>query len=435
MKRTIFLMLGMIMIVWLAACGGDDDVQNNDNGNKDNSDESVEDITLRIAWWGDQNRTDYTLDVIELFESQNPGVTIEPEYAGWDDYWRKLAPQAAANELPDIIQMDLSYIDQYSKNNQITDLESYIGEQINVDNISENIVSGGEINNGLYGFNIGTTAQSYFYNPEILEEIGVEKLSKDWTWEDYEEISEKAAEAGYYISEEMREIQVPFNHYLRTQGSRLFSEEGTDLGYDDDQLFIDYFTMQRNLIENGAGETPDQIAQRTGTEDHPVVTGDALGGMDWSALFMGIQQVSEANLEITSPPGSGSDSGLFLKPSMFFSVAENSEHKEMAAKFIDFYANDIEANKLMLLADRGIPVSSEVQEELKDDMTEAQEKVFEYMAWVEENSSPMGGVDPSSAGEVIDTLQGIAEQIIYDKISVEDAATTFRSEAESLLGQ
>src|SRR5690625_5921358 len=65
------------------------------------------------------------------------------------DYWRKLAPQAAANELPDIIQMDLSYISQYAGNNQLADLTPYLDEQIDTSEFDENTISGGEVDDGI----------------------------------------------------------------------------------------------------------------------------------------------------------------------------------------------------------------------------------------------------------------------------------------------
>ena len=40
--------------------------------------DSKDPVKLRIAWWGGQSRHDYTLKVIEMYESQNPHVTIEP---------------------------------------------------------------------------------------------------------------------------------------------------------------------------------------------------------------------------------------------------------------------------------------------------------------------------------------------------------------------
>src|SRR5699024_7818592 len=156
---------------------------------------SGDEITLRMAWWGAQDRSDYTLEVIELFEEENPNVTIEAEYAGWDDYWQKLAPQAAANELPDIVQMDLSYISQYAANGQLADLEPYIGEQIDTTNIPDNTVEAGRINDGLYGFNLGSNALSFNYNQEMLTEIGIDELPESYSWEEYQEMATKAVDA------------------------------------------------------------------------------------------------------------------------------------------------------------------------------------------------------------------------------------------------
>src|SRR5690625_5745558 len=155
MRRFTILFLGLLMALFLVACGGDNDnskdTNNANNGNENldvnepADDEDGEEITLRMAWWGDQPRTDYTLEVIELLETENPNIKIEAEYAGWDDYWQSLAPQAAANELPDIIQMDLSYISQYAENNQLADLTPFFDNEIDISNIDENIVSGGQV--------------------------------------------------------------------------------------------------------------------------------------------------------------------------------------------------------------------------------------------------------------------------------------------------
>ncbi|UOQ85262.1 ABC transporter substrate-binding protein [Gracilibacillus salinarum] len=432
MKKILFVLFSIGLVFWLATCSQDSNSGASENSGEESGDENV---TLRIAWWGEQNRTDYTLKVIEMFEEEHPGVTIEPEYAGWDDYWRKLAPQAAANQLPDIIQMDLSYLSQYSKNNQITDLTPYIGEQINVDNISDNAVAGGEINGGVYGFNLGSTATSYFYNPAILEEIGVDSIPEKWSWEEYKEIAIKAGEAGYSASGGVTESQVLFDYYLRSQDKKLFAADGSGLGYDDDQLFIDYFSLEKQLVDAGAAPTPDEVAQRTGPEDDPLAKGEALGGVGWATQFPSVQQIAQEPLDIHSPPASSEgNTGLYLKPSMFFSVSENSEHKEIAAEFINFFVNNVEANKL-ILADRGIPVSSEIKEALKEEVPEEKAKVFDYIEWVEQNSQPMGGPDPDVASEVIEALQGIAEQIVYGQTSVEEGAAKFREEAESIFGK
>ncbi|UOQ48201.1 extracellular solute-binding protein [Gracilibacillus caseinilyticus] len=443
MKKSLLVLLGMMMILWLAACSGDggneetsgDDnasEETADNGDSEGAESGDEEVTLRIAWWGSQPRHDYTLEVIKLYEEQHPNVTIEPEYASWDDYWQKLAPQAAANELPDIVQMDLSYLSQYAENNQLADLSPFIGSNIDDTNISQNAIDGGKVGDGVYGFNLGVNALSFHYNPEIMSELGYDEFPEEWTWEEYQEISQKAVDAGYYFDNGLK-ADVFFNYYLRQNGKRLYAEDGSGLGYEDDQLFVDFFKMVQEQVESGATPTPDFLAQLAGPEDDPVVKGEGVGIFQWSNQFVGLEDISESSFEFAPTPGPNVDQGLFLKPSMFFSVSENSEQKEAAADFINFFINDVEANKL-ILGDRGVPVSSEVKDALLSEVSEAQAKVFEYVAWAEENSTAMGAPDPAGAGEVIELIDGLQEQIAYGEISPEDAATQFRTQAESILG-
>jgi len=46
--------------------------------------------TMRISWWGSDDRHQKTLKLIKLWESQNPGVTLTPEYGGFIGYQDKL---------------------------------------------------------------------------------------------------------------------------------------------------------------------------------------------------------------------------------------------------------------------------------------------------------------------------------------------------------
>ena len=70
-----------------------------------------EQITLRVSWWGSQDRHNRTLAAIELFEERYPHVTVEAEFVGWNDYWERIATQAAGRNLPDVFQQDMQYID------------------------------------------------------------------------------------------------------------------------------------------------------------------------------------------------------------------------------------------------------------------------------------------------------------------------------------
>lgn len=451
MKRKLTILLVFVLVVALAACsggggGGGSNASDNsgntppnasNNGGQSNSGggDAPKEVTLRVAWWGGEPRHDYTIKVIEMYEERNPHVTIEPEYANWDDYWTRLAPQAAANQLPDVIQMDLSYITQYGERGQLEDLTPYLGNQIDVSNISESAISGGRIGDKLYGFNAGVNALQVHFDPAILERAGIsfDSLDENWTWEDYEQLAMQAAEAGIWFDTGFK-ADVFFAYYLRTKGERLYSEDGKSLGYEDDQLFVDFFGMQHRLVKAGAKPTPDITAQIKGLEDDPLVKGQAASVWQWTNQYVALQQVAGRPLEMHPLPGPGAKEGLFLKPSMFWSISKNSANKEEAAKFIDFLINDVEANKL-IRGERGVPVSSVVKEALIPELDPEQAKVFEFISWAEQNSSPGDGPDPIGAGEVIAALESITEQLYFDHITPEEAAQQFRQEANDILSR
>ena len=434
MKKFLVLLFSFVLVFSLAACSGSSSSSGDESKTKDEK-SGDEQVTLRMAWWGSQPRHDYTLKIIEMYEKEHPNVKIEPEYASWDDYWKKLAPQAAANELPDIIQMDLSYVSQYSNNNQLADLKPFFGKEINTSDLSENFLDGGKLDDKYYGLSTGVNAIGYQYDPALLKKIGMDKVPENWTWDDYQEMGKKASEAGLYIDNGPGTApDVFFNYYLRTQGKSLYSKDGTQLGYKDDKLFVTYFKMYADMVKDKAIQSPDAAAQVKGLEDDPVVKQNSIGIFQWSNQFIGIQQVANRPLEMIGMPGPDGDKGLFLKPSMLWSISNNSKNKAEAAKFIDFMTNNIEANKLML-GDRGVPGSPKVQEALKPLLSPAQQQVFNYVAWAGEHSSAYNGPDPIGSGEVINLLKGFADQIAYGTTKPEDAAKQFRQQAESILSQ
>jgi multiple sugar transport system substrate-binding protein len=85
--------------------------------------------------------------------------------------------------------------------------------------------------------------------------------------------------------------------------------------------------------------------------------------------------------------------------------------------------------------ERGVPISSKVKEALKPLLNPEELKVFEYVAWAEANSSPADAPSPIGSVEVEKLLKDISEQILYKKISIEDAAPRFRTEANAILAK
>ncbi|OPH58664.1 sugar ABC transporter substrate-binding protein [Paenibacillus ferrarius] len=396
--------------------------------------ESNKDVKLRIAWWGGQARHDYTLKLIEMYQQLNPNVKIDTEYAGFDDYWKKLAPQAAANQLPDIIQMDISYLTQYGTKDQLEDLSTLTSSgTIDVRAATPETVNTGRVDSKLYGIPLGMNAMGATFDAAMLKQAGISSIPPDWTWSDLEVIAKRMKAQGKVL-DHMRFDQF-FPYYLRTQGQHYFSLDGTSLGYKDPRYFIDYFKMYLKWYEAGYMRDWDKEAlSKLTPEENPVVLGDGFMTMAWSNQFASLQEAAKKPLTLIGLPGPNGKLGLYLKPTMLFSIAKSSKQKTEAAKFISWFLNDIEANKL-IKGDRGIPISKTVKDALKPTLSEQDQQIYNYMAWVEQNSSSMDPPDPIGAAEVSKLLRDMQEQILYKKLSVEEAAARFSNEANAILAR
>jgi multiple sugar transport system substrate-binding protein len=427
MKKLLFSTLSLVMVFFAGGCG---DLDLADSAESKGN----EKITIKIAWWGEKPRHDYTLEVIELFEEKYPTINVEPLYSNWDDYWKRLAPMAAGNQLPDIIQMDLLYFKTYTKNSLLEDLTPYINQEvIQTESISEGILSGGRIDENLYGFPLGLNAPAIIVDPNLLSSGGDNEPNSTWTWSDFEKIALQVhKDKGIYGSNGMKSPDVFFSYYLRTKGMNLYNKTGTGLGYDDDQLFIDYFDMQIRLLDEGAFPRADVTEQIKGIEDELLVKQQSAMQWVYSNQYIGFLQASNRQLELLPPPGPGQEVGLSVKPSMLFSMSKSSKHKEAAAQFINFFINNIEANKV-IKGERGVPISTKVVEKLEKDLSPPQKKVFDYVNEVKNTNKKVDKADPLGSNEVVKLLQDVSEQILFKKITPTEGAQRFRTEANKIL--
>lgn len=424
----------------LAGCGGNnsnnaakDAAATNAAGNQPaaaTAASSSDPVTLRIAWWGSDTRHSYTQQVIDMYEAQNPNVKIEPEYASFDDYWKKLAPQAAANRLPDIVQMDVSYINQYGSNGQLEDLTPYLNKTIQVGDVNENVLSTGVIDSKQYGIPLGVNVLGFQYDPALLKKAGVDAIPENWTWDQYKEIAMKAKNAGLFMDSSMA-ADIFFNYYLRTKGLSLYNTDGSALGYDDDALFTDFFGMTSDLIAKGAVPSQDKLSQNKGViEESDIVKGTGIGMWQWSNQYVALQIAVNRPMELAPMPGPDMEKGLYMQPSMYWSVTANSKSKEEAAKFIDFWTNNAEANKL-IKGERGVPISGKIKESLATELTDSGKQVFKFVADMEPKTSPMS--PPVGSPEVVALLTDLAEQMNFGQIKPDAAAAQFRKEASEIL--
>ena len=430
-KALLFLLALSLLVIPVFANGGSDTPKENEKSQ------------LSIIWWGSQDRHNRTIKVIELYMENNPNVEITYEFSGWNDYWTKVTTMAAGGMLPDIMQQDYSQLYNWKSKNLLDSWDSSIDAGlIDLSDVGDSALSGGRIDGKLYGINLGMNSQCIIMDLDAFEKAGIDVPPQNWTWDEFEALSKKIYDKqGIYSIISLYSQQQWKSLYL-ANGEWAYSDDGKSLGYTDDSLYVNFLKMIKRLTEYGAYPTRDiEIAdygKGDNSEQQPIITKEAAMAYTWSNLITAISSAAgdDRRFYMTHLPRLKSDgpASNFLKPSMFFSLTTNSRNPDEAARFVNFFTNNLEANKI-LMADRGVPISSKIQDGLAPLLGEPARMAFEYIGRVAQDCSPVPEPDPVGHQEIMNDVfvPRVIDPIAFGEISAEEGVALLRTEAEKIL--
>jgi multiple sugar transport system substrate-binding protein len=423
---AIFLVITSVL-AWQTGCS---------KGNKaGNVADDKEEIILRFAWWGSQVRTDATLSVIDMYTAKT-GIKIEPEYTPFDSYFTKFNTLAAADDLYDLFQLG-GGASTYAE--QIESIEPYIEKGlIDVTDIEPAILNTNLYDGKLLGLTLGINSYGAMaYDPALFAEAGVPEPADDWTWADFEYAAMTIHEKlGIFGSSKINDSQAGFSMmYFDTGNHQIFNDTLTGLGYTDDAPIVNYFKMKQRLTDAGAYPDSGRISEIKDIEGDLLVTKEA--AMTWisSNQFIALSSAAGRSLKPAFIPrrDKTAPSATQISSSQMLSIYNKSKYKEEAAKFISFFVNDIEANKI-LKGERGIPAPAAVRAALSEDLDEAGQKLYAFMDGVAATGSFAPSVPPEGQ-EIADQYTVLHEQVMAHQIMPEEAAVQLRKFAEEVFAR
>lgn len=427
-----------IALTMVAGCGNSSQPVSSNNANSpnssaSNSSSSGKTITLRFAWWGNQSREKLTQQAIELFEKEHPSIKIQPEFSSFASYWQKMNAEAAGNNLPDVMQQNYINCPEYSTKGLLLDLTPYAKDGvIDTKYISKQLLDTGVYNGKLMGVVNGENALAILYNPDLLKKAGLGDPPNNWTWTDFENMAETIHQKdGVYGAVTLSPDLGP-EYYIRQHGAHLYNKALNALGYSNNNLLADYWGINLKLIGEGAAPTEGEMQQVQGQEQDPIALGKAALELNWTNEVDPESSGGKVPLKLAPPPGPGQSKGLYLHPSMFFSIAKNSKYPKESAEFINFLENNIDAG-MILGIDRGIPVNSQVRDKLKPTLPPLDQEQFTYLDYVTKHSSPFDLDNVAKAAQLRTALEDVDQAVLYKKESPLQGAKDFRKQATALL--
>ena len=431
MKKAVLLLIALTVLFPLVANGGDDKAA---SGSEE----------LSVIWWGSQNRHDRTIKAIELYMEKNPNVEATYEFAGWTDYWTKVTTMAAGGMLPDVMQQDYARLAEWVDKGLMLDLEPYIADKtIDFTNVVESAIAGGRIDGDLYAVNLGMNSMCFVLDVDMFEEAGIDLPAQDWTWDEFEDIARELHEklGVYGMGDGLLNEQLWKAIYL-SNGEFAYNDAGTDVGYTDQSLFVDYCEMIVGMQNDGViPNREEELAKYSiSIETKGMVQKEAAMEFFWSNQLTALASAAGEgrHFYMTHLPRlkKGGAASNYLKPSQFFSISAKSENPKRAADFISYFSNDLDCNKI-LAAERGVPISSAIREGIKDLMGPAQIESFNYIDRVALDNSPLPNPDPVGHSDIVNNVYTpqFLDPMCYGVITPKEAVATLTAEAKKILAE
>ncbi len=395
---------------------------------------------LTFDWWGNQTRNDRTQKAIELYQQQNSGITIDGQFSQWADYWQKLATASAGGQLPDLMQMDYQYINQYTNGDLLLDLTPYIENgTLDTSKWNQDMIQAGTVDGKFVAACLGINTPALVYNKAVTDQAGV-TIKDNMTIDEFIEVSKTITEkTGYKANLMYGSCHELFNYWLRSDGAILFQND--KIGATEEQL-TKYFKVYEQGIDEGWLLDPGVFADISigSVEQDPMVYGSSPETMSWEALCWSNQYTAFCNtakegqdLQMTTWPSPDPKKSDFLKPSQFLSIAKTTANPDEAVKFLNYFINSTDCNDI-LLGERGVPVNSDVADKVKGQLTENDQKIYDFVYnVVEPNSSVINPPYPDGFSEASKVLNNLQEELCYKQITSADAASQFVSQGSAAL--
>jgi multiple sugar transport system substrate-binding protein len=428
--RALSVVLALVCLLVTAGCGS-----GSQSGSSSSSAGGT--TTLRMSTWGNDSRLKITQQAVDAFMKKNPGTKVTVENSEWTSYWDKLATTTAANDAPDLMQMDEAYIASYGSRGALLDL-STVKNSLDLSAMNAKVRATGEVEGKLVGAPIGTANFSVAVNPKVLQDAGVPMPDdKTWTWDDLAttsaEVTAKLGSQGVYGLDGFGMGTAELGAWARQHGEEVWptGKQKAVSG----ATATSYFDYAKKLVSTKA--TPpasSQVENSTASLDASLfATNKAAFHLLFHTQISAFGTASGTEMKLLRLPAqkAGTSPKMVDKASMYWSISARSKHADAAAELADFLMTDPGATKV-LTTERGIPAIPAVQKDITPLLDPQSKVALEFSQAITPELVAPPQVTPANASGFSSEFTIIGTDVLFGRSSAADAATKTLSTIQSM---
>lgn len=421
-KKWLSLFMVMMMIAASFAVIGCADEEVSDdpdtNGEDPIDDPNGDDeVTLSYyTWWADAEQA-MGEALVEQFEDEHPNVKVDASYIDVDHYLSNLNTLVAADNEPDVYYLNEYLVHDWGNAGVSADLAP-IFDEIGIDAHDLWVESAlYQSDDAIYGINYGSTTIVLYYNRDMLAEAGIEEPGTDatdpWTWDEFASAAVKMTQdvngntpeddafdidSTTVFGTTMPTAWIYWNPVLYAAGTSIASDDGTDLLVTQPQA-TDALQEIANLHHVHKAAPSVGVTDSVFSDESSMLMNDQLGMFIGGTFLLGNFTGEDYDVGISQIPVFEGATPSNMVWSAAFSMSDNSDHPQEAARFLAHMA-DFDNSVNACMADSSLSLGSLPSTHLTLD-----EDTQEYANWNEVYNPTMAEVtagilaDASRAGE------------------------------------
>ncbi|EJK87925.1 ABC transporter substrate-binding protein [Rhizobium sp. AP16] len=397
----------------------------------------AETTRLRLAWWGGNERTRRTQEVLKLYQQHVTGVELAGEVSN-SEYFTKLATQVVGRSAPDIFQLEPNSFADFVKRDCVLALDGLMPNPIDAAGISRAMLDLCAVDGKIWGIPQALNSFAMMYDKDAFATAGVAPPDAQTSWDDYAdrmvELTKALNRRRYWGSCDASGYSYAFQVWLRQRGRDLFTADQA-LGFGKDDV-AEWFAYWDKLRQRGGCVPADVAALSPDSTINlmPLIQGKAATSFAFSNQIVGMQATTPVQLAMTMFPngGAGAKPGQFYRPASSWSIYAQSPNPEAAARFVNFFVSDPEAAKI-LGVERGVPMSPALRASILPTLRPVERATVEYIDAIADKVGPYPPPPPKGSQQFGQLMKRAADAVAFNSASISDSAATLMKDAHSIL--
>ncbi len=282
----------------------------------------------------------------DAFTAANPGITVVPEYVGYDALHDKIVTdQVGGSGLYDIVLMDTPWPAEFVKANIVTDITDKIPADFK-DGVFPSAWTAATYNGRYYGVPWINDTKFFFYNTKMFSEAGITSAPK--TWDDVVADAKAIKQKGivqYPIVASWKQVEAVIcdwtqlaavfggANFLDSNGNATFNTAGG----------LGALQFMKSLLDQGL-VNPASLGFIEDDVNSTMAAGQAAMALNWTYGYNVMNDPKQSKvagqIAVVASPGEGSVATSGVNGGMSLAITKSSKHPDQALQYALWIASE-----------------------------------------------------------------------------------------------